>query len=149
MSPLRYVVPSVIQVKKTPLGIAAICDFGRNESVGQSMVLRIPGIKKIEFVTASPEIAEDVVILSFSINCTIFVAQILRNSPTRFGRIDLEFEPAGARFDRSEGPSPSSISLPGVIGQLRVQEVIGARSRITAEIVEIDPIARKWEVLLK
>jgi hypothetical protein len=82
------------------------------------------------------------------------VPYVLRNSPTRFGRIDLELEPAGARawrlrFDRSEGPSPSSISLPGGIGQLRVQEVIGGGSKITGEIVEIDPVARKWEALLK
>ncbi len=79
---------------------------------------------------------------------------ILRNSPTRFGRIDLELEPTGARgwrlrFDRGEGPSPSSISLPGNIGQLRVQEVIGGGSKITGEIVEVDPLATKWEAYLK
>jgi hypothetical protein len=82
------------------------------------------------------------------------VPYILRNSPTRFGRIDLEFEPAGARgwrlrFDRSEGPSPSSVSLPAVVGQLRAQEVIGAGSKVTGEIVEVDPVARKWETLLR
>jgi hypothetical protein len=82
------------------------------------------------------------------------VPYILRNSPTRFGRIDLEFEPAGTRgwrlrFDRSEGPSPSSVSLPAVVGQLRVQEVIGAGSKVTGEIVEVDPVARKWETLLR
>jgi hypothetical protein len=92
------------------------------------------------------------------------VPYILRNSPTRFGRIDLEFEPAGAqgwrlRFERSEGPSPSSISLPAVVGPLRVQEVIGAGSKIsgskvsgsktTGEIVEVNPVARKWEALLR
>jgi len=79
---------------------------------------------------------------------------ILRKSPTRFGRIDLELEPAGARgwrlrFDRSEGPSPSSVSMPSDVGQLRVQEVIGAGSKITGEIVEVDPVVRKWEALLK
>jgi hypothetical protein len=79
---------------------------------------------------------------------------ILRKSPTRFGRIDLELEPVGARgwrlrFDRSEGPSPSSVSLPSDVGQLRVQEVIGAGSKITGEIVEVDPVVRKWEALLK
>jgi hypothetical protein len=79
---------------------------------------------------------------------------ILRNSPTRFGRIDLELEPAGARswrlrFDRTEGPSPSSISLPTSVGQLRVREVIGAGSKIAGNVVEVDPVARKWEVLLQ
>jgi hypothetical protein len=82
------------------------------------------------------------------------VPYILRNSPTRFGRIDLEFEPAGdggwrLRFDRTAGPSPSSISLPGVVGELRVRSVIGASSNKTGEIVEVDPAARKWEALLK
>ena len=78
----------------------------------------------------------------------------LRNSPTRFGRIDLELEPAGARgwrlqFNRGEGPSPSSVSLPGTIGALKIQEVIVAGSKITSELVEIDPEAKKWEVFLK
>jgi hypothetical protein len=82
------------------------------------------------------------------------VPYILRNSPTRFGRIDLELEPAGARgwrlrFDRGEGPSPSSVSLPRDVGHLRVHEVIGAGSKITGEIVEVDPVASKWEALLK
>jgi hypothetical protein len=79
---------------------------------------------------------------------------ILRNSPTRFGRINLELEPAGARgwrlqFDRSQGPSPSSLSLPRAIGGLRVHEVITAGSKIAGEIVEVDPEARKWEVFLR
>ncbi len=82
------------------------------------------------------------------------VPYMLRNSPTRFGRIDLEFEPAGARgwrlrFERREGPSPSSISLPRGVGQLRVQEVIGGGSKVIGEIVEVDPLARKWEAFLK
>jgi hypothetical protein len=79
---------------------------------------------------------------------------ILRNSPTRFGRIDLELEPAGTRrwllrFNRDSGPSPSSVLLPSAIGALRVREVIGASSKIADEIVAIDPTARKWEAFLK
>ncbi len=79
---------------------------------------------------------------------------ILRNSPTRFGRIDLELEPAGARgwrlrFNRGDGPSPSSISLPQAIGTLRVQGVVAAGSKISGGIVEVDPAARKWEAFLK
>jgi len=79
---------------------------------------------------------------------------ILRNSPTRFGRIDLELEPGGARgwrlrFNRGDGPSPSSISLPQAIGTLRVQGVVAAGSRISGGIVEVDPAVRKWEAFLK
>jgi hypothetical protein len=82
------------------------------------------------------------------------VPYILRNSPTRFGRIDLELEPAGARgwrlrFNRNEGPAPASISLPRSVGQFQLQEVMGGGSKITGAIVEVDPAARKWEALLK
>jgi len=77
----------------------------------------------------------------------------LRNSPTRFGRIDLELEPRGVRgfhlsFNRGEGPSPSSLSLPGVIGALKLNDVAGASSRVTGGAVQIDPAARKWEAFL-
>jgi hypothetical protein len=79
---------------------------------------------------------------------------VLRNSPTRFGRIDLDLEPAGARgwrlqFKRSAGTAPVSVSLPVAIGTLRVQEVVGAGSKSNLEVVEIDPAATKWEAFLK
>ncbi|HSZ63589.1 MAG TPA: hypothetical protein VK828_17455 [Terriglobales bacterium] len=78
----------------------------------------------------------------------------LQDSPTRFGRINLELEPAGAqewrlRFDRSSGLSPSSVSLPASIGPLQVRKVIGASSKINGQVVEVDPIANKWDALLK
>jgi hypothetical protein len=78
----------------------------------------------------------------------------LRNSPTRFGRIDLELEPSAGRgwrlrFERGEGPFPTSISLPRAIGTWRVQQVTGAGSKSMGGILEIDPAARKWEALLK
>jgi hypothetical protein len=77
----------------------------------------------------------------------------LRNSPTRFGRINLELEPYGAQgwrlsFDRGSGLSPSSVSLPANIGALHVKEVIGAGSKINGGIVEIDPLGKKWSALL-
>ncbi|MGA7294272.1 MAG: hypothetical protein WBW85_17190 [Terriglobales bacterium] len=78
----------------------------------------------------------------------------LRNSPTRFGRIDLDLEPVGAgrwhlRFNRGEGLSPSSLLLPRAIGALTVNDVSGASSKVTAEVVQIDPAARKWEAFLE
>jgi hypothetical protein len=77
----------------------------------------------------------------------------LQNSPTRFGRINLELEPAGARgwrlrFDRASGTSPSTTSLPAMIGPLQVKEVIGAGSKIKGGMVEIDPSAKKWDAFL-
>jgi len=79
---------------------------------------------------------------------------ILQNSPTRFGRVSLELEPAGAhgwrlRFDRASELSPSSVSLPLNIGSLQVQKVIGAASTINGRVVEVDPLAKKWEAFLK
>lgn len=78
----------------------------------------------------------------------------LQNSPTRFGRINLELDPAGARgwrlqFDRAGGLTPSSVSLPTNIGPLQVKEVIGAGSKINGGIVEVDPLARRWIASLK
>jgi hypothetical protein len=78
----------------------------------------------------------------------------LQNSPTRFGRISLELEPAGAqgwrlRFDRASGLSPSSASLPANIGSLQVKKVIGAGSKINGRVVEVDPFAKKWDAFLK
>ena len=78
----------------------------------------------------------------------------LQNSPTRFGRINLEIEPAGAqgwrlRFDRASGLSPSSVSLPANIGSLQVKEVIGAGSKINGRVVEVDPFAKTWDAFLR
>jgi hypothetical protein len=78
----------------------------------------------------------------------------LQNSPTRFGRINLELEPAGEqgwrlRFDRASGFSPSSVSLPANIGSLQVKKVIGAGSKISGRVVEVDPFAKTWDAFLK
>jgi hypothetical protein len=78
---------------------------------------------------------------------------ILQNSPTRFGRITLELEPAGARgwrlrFDRDSGPSPTSVSLPVNIGALQVKKVSGAGSKINGQVVEVDPFGKKWDAFL-
>ena len=78
----------------------------------------------------------------------------LLNSPTRFGRINLELEPAGVRgwrlrFDRDSGPSPTSVSLPVNIGALQVKKVSGAGSKINGQVVEVDPLGKKWDAFLE
>jgi hypothetical protein len=78
----------------------------------------------------------------------------LQNSPTRFGRINLELEPAGAqgwrlRFDRASGLSPSSVSLPANIGSLQVKKIIGAGSKMNGQVVEVDPIRKTWDAFLR
>jgi hypothetical protein len=75
----------------------------------------------------------------------------LENSPTRFGRIDLQFEPAGrgwhVRFSRQQGPQPESVQLPETIGGLRVAKVSVAFRKVQGTI-EIDPAAKNWEAWL-
>ncbi|HLX82249.1 MAG TPA: hypothetical protein VKR59_00020 [Terriglobales bacterium] len=78
----------------------------------------------------------------------------LENSPTRFGRINVELEPAGERvwrlrFDRASGLSPSSVSLPANIGSLQVKKIIGAGSKTNGRVVEVDPFAKQWDAFLK
>jgi len=78
----------------------------------------------------------------------------LQNSPTRFGRINLELEPAGRgrwrlQFGRDGGPPPSYVSLPRTIGGLKVEGVIGAGSKVTDDVVEVDPAANKWDAFFR
>lgn len=78
---------------------------------------------------------------------------VLQNSPTRFGRINLELEPAGKnqwrlRFERGEGPDPSSVSLPRSVGGLQIGKAAAAGSKIAGDVVEIDPTVKKWEAVL-
>jgi hypothetical protein len=77
---------------------------------------------------------------------------ILKNSPTRFGRINLVLESAStaklhAQFTRDSGPLPRSVVLPTSIGSHRFVRVSGANSRVSHEVVEIDPAAKTWEAL--
>jgi hypothetical protein len=76
----------------------------------------------------------------------------LRNSPTRFGRIDLDLEPAGgkrwhAKFQRAAGPQPASVSVPVELGRLRFTGVSGASHKANGAAIEIDPTAKSWEAI--
>lgn len=78
---------------------------------------------------------------------------VLRNSPTRFGRIDLSLEPATSgqwrvRFHRGAGPAPVSVSMPRTVGKRTVQD-ISAHSRAGGAVIEIDPAANEWELYLQ
>ncbi len=76
----------------------------------------------------------------------------VRNSPTRFGRINFELEDAGAqgwhaRFKRDNGPTPARVSIPAALGKLRFERITGANCKPGAQVVEIDPAAQSWEAL--
>jgi hypothetical protein len=73
-------------------------------------------------------------------------AMRLAGSPTRFGRIDMELEPASEgwrlRFERGSGPAPEAVELPA-----EFSEVTGASSRREAGAVLVDPTAKAWTAL--
>jgi len=75
---------------------------------------------------------------------------VLRDSPTRFGRINLAFEPAGARrwrlqFERTHGPLPASVSIPETIADLSFAEISKAPYKKELGKIEVDPEAPRWE----
>jgi hypothetical protein len=81
-------------------------------------------------------------------------AYVLRDSPTRFGRIGLTFESAGARgwhlqFERARGPGPVSITIPETVGDLHFEDISGALYKRDAGRIEVDPKATRWEAFWK
>ncbi len=77
-------------------------------------------------------------------------AYVLHNSPTRFGRIDLAFEPAGPRgwrlqFERAHGPAPASIAIPVTIDGRSFAKISGAPYKKETGKIEVDPQAPRWE----
>ncbi len=80
----------------------------------------------------------------------------LVQSPTRFGRIDLNLEPldghAGWRlkFSRGTGPVPASVQLPATLGSgWRFAKIIGAQTRPQGEMLLVTPSSPSWEVVWK
>jgi hypothetical protein len=81
-------------------------------------------------------------------------AYILRESPTRFGRIGLTFESAGTRgwrlqFERVHGPMPGSITIPETIADLHFEKMSGAPYKQGAGRIEVDPKVPRWEAFWK
>lgn len=81
-------------------------------------------------------------------------AYVVRDSPTRFGRIRLTFEPAGKQgwrlqFERDRGPAPVSVTVPETIADLHINSVSGASYKKETGRIEIDPTALRWEAFWK
>jgi hypothetical protein len=77
-------------------------------------------------------------------------AYVLRDSPTRFGRINLAFEPAAPRgwrlqFERTPGPAPASVAIPETIGGLSIAKISGAPYKKQTGKIELDPQAPRWQ----
>ncbi|HEY3929074.1 MAG TPA: hypothetical protein VGL89_11910 [Candidatus Koribacter sp.] len=78
----------------------------------------------------------------------------LKESPTRFGRINLKLENLDARrwrvkFERPEGPAPKTVTLPTRIGEARMGKVTGAESKPAGATVEVDPNSKTWEAVIE
>ena len=81
-------------------------------------------------------------------------AYVVRDSPTRFGRIRLTFEPAGKQgwrlqFELDRGPAPVSVTVPETIADLHINSVSGASYKKETGRIEIDPTALRWEAFWK
>lgn len=81
---------------------------------------------------------------------------VLKGTPTRFGRLDLNFEPLDLNqgwrlsFNREAGPAPASVSLPVTLGS-RFHLVSGKNVDLRQNGVEatLDPTRRQWSATWK
>ena len=77
----------------------------------------------------------------------------VRQTPTRFGRLNLRLAPgkAGWRLDYERGPgvAPRSVSIPAKLGGKELHSVTGAASkrRSNAASVEVEPGANHWSAV--
>lgn len=75
---------------------------------------------------------------------------VLEKSPTRFGRVNLTFDPSArkqlvAKFHRDNGPRPESVRLPAEIAGLQANRILRASFKRTGTHIEVDPAATSWE----
>jgi hypothetical protein len=72
----------------------------------------------------------------------------LKQTPTRFGRLNLELTPQGAgwrlKFERGTGPAPRLVRLPATLAGLKLKAVQSAAAKQGATSVDIDPKAGSW-----
>jgi hypothetical protein len=80
----------------------------------------------------------------------------LAATPTRFGRLNLHFEPLDhgqgwrLKFERKPGPVPETISLPANLGsRYHFSQIEGAHSRTEGELVLVDNAASHWTAFWK
>jgi len=72
----------------------------------------------------------------------------LKQTPTRFGRINVELTPQGSgwqlKFERGAGPAPQSVRIPATLAGLKFKAVKSASAKPGATSVEIEPGAGSW-----
>ncbi len=78
-----------------------------------------------------------------------------RATPTRFGRLDLNFEPLdhgkGWRLacSRTPGPDPATVSVPVQLGKFHLAGNEGVPVNRKDDLVTIDPSVRRWSLTWK
>ena len=80
----------------------------------------------------------------------------LGQSPTRFGRVDMNLEPLDRhqgwrlKFQRSSGPTPANVLLPETLAsRFRFTEIHGAQAQVEGDTVSVTPSATAWEAVWK
>ena len=80
----------------------------------------------------------------------------LTATPTRFGRLNLRFEPLDRgqgwrlKFERGTGPVPEKISIPAKLGsRFHFTQIDGAHSRIQDDLVLVDNSVTHWNAFWK
>ncbi len=81
---------------------------------------------------------------------------VLTATPTRFGRLNLRFEPQDRsqgwrlKFERESGPVPEQVSLPASLGShFQFTQTEGAHSRIEGGLVLVESAASRWTAFWK
>jgi hypothetical protein len=81
---------------------------------------------------------------------------VLTATPTRFGRLNLRFEPLDhgqgwrLKFEREPGPMPEKISLPASLGsRFHFTQIEGAHSHIENDLVLVDTTDLRWTAFWK
>jgi hypothetical protein len=80
----------------------------------------------------------------------------IAQTPTRFGRIDLDLEPLDShqgwrlQFKRGSGPAPENVHISASLGSgWRFSKIAGAEVRRQGEILLVTPSAACWEAVWK
>ena len=81
---------------------------------------------------------------------------VLTATPTRFGRLNLRFEPLDhgqgwrLKFERESGPVPEKVSLPARLSsRFHFTQIEGAHSRAEGDLVLVDTSASRWTAFWK
>ena len=72
----------------------------------------------------------------------------LKQTPTRFGRVNLQLTPQGSgwrlKFERGAGPAPKSVRVPATLAGLKFKATRGAAAKPGVASVEIEHGAGSW-----